>query len=391
VTIEAVFRFAIEGVGGIDTQVESDRGALHLSGEVVAACAVACPPLVTVMQRDLLVTSVANGCDGKLELTIRHDVAVATLEPTFEVSAVSRAAAGHGPLRLDLRRYGAWGFGAARREDRAEQAQEQHEAVQRPPAAPVAHPSSLHDERGQAHQAGVRVSNAVKLNVVSVLAGLTLGVSAVAACILLVYWVKQPRLDLKWRLLLFLAIALLPTVAAGTSTTEALNVTSERQFCGSCHVMEAHYKDAIDPGSMSLSARHTRNDAFGEHSCYKCHAEYGMFGYPLTKLNGLRHVWHYYFGEYGSMTLEEALPKLHTYKPYPNENCEHCHTGSGKIWLAVPDHRAVDADVRADKVSCASIGCHGAPHPDSARARAAAAEKAAGAGAPATAPTEGQP
>jgi nitrate/TMAO reductase-like tetraheme cytochrome c subunit len=235
------------------------------------------------------------------------------------------------------------------------------------------------------------MSNAVRLDVVSVLAGLTLGVSAVAAGILIVYWVKQPRLDLKWRLLLFLAIALLPTVAAGTSTTEALNVTSERQFCGSCHVMEAHYNDAIDPASMSLAARHTRNEAFGEHSCYQCHAEYGMLGYPLTKLNGLRHVWHYYFGEYGSMTLEEALPKLHTYKPYPNGNCTHCHTGSGKLWLAVPDHRAVDAHVRAGTVSCASIGCHGAPHPDSARARAAAAMQVPSAATPASPAKAGEP
>lgn len=204
----------------------------------------------------------------------------------------------------------------------------------------------------------------------SPLAGLTVLVAVVATAILVVYWVRQPRLDLKWRLLLFAAIALLPTVAAGTSTTEAMGATSTREFCGSCHVMGAHYRDAVDPDSMSLAARHTRNDAFGEHSCYNCHAEYGMFGYPLTKMNGLRHVWHYYFGEYGSMTLDEALAVLHTVKPYPNENCLHCHSGLGKIWLSVPDHAAVEAEVRSGKVSCASVGCHGAPHPDTVEARA---------------------
>jgi nitrate/TMAO reductase-like tetraheme cytochrome c subunit len=204
----------------------------------------------------------------------------------------------------------------------------------------------------------------------SPLAGLTVFVAVVAAGILIVYWVKQPRLDLTWRLLLFAAIALLPTVAAGTSTTEAMGATSTREFCGSCHVMGAHYRDALDPTSMSLAARHTRNDAFGEHSCYNCHAEYGMLGYPLTKMNGLRHVWHYYFGEYGSMTLDEALSVLHTVKPYPNENCMHCHTGLGKIWLSVPDHAAVETEVRSGKVSCASVGCHGAPHPATVEARA---------------------
>lgn len=205
----------------------------------------------------------------------------------------------------------------------------------------------------------------------SVLAGLTVLIAVVALGILGAYWVQQPRLDLKWRLLLFVGIALFPTMGAGTSTVEAMGATSTREFCGSCHVMTAHYEDAIDPESMSLSARHTRNDAFGEHSCYKCHAEYGMFGYPLTKLNGLRHVWHYYFGEYGGMSLEEALAVLHTVKPYPNENCTHCHTGSGKVWLAIPEHRAVEDEVRSDKVSCASVGCHGAPHPATVRARAA--------------------
>lgn len=206
----------------------------------------------------------------------------------------------------------------------------------------------------------------------SLLAGLTVLIAVVACGILIAYWIKQPRLDVKWRLLLFAGIALLPTMGAGTSTVEAMGATSTREFCGSCHVMTAHYEDAIDPESMSLSARHTRNDAFGEHSCYKCHAEYGMFGYPLTKMNGLRHVWHYYFGEYGGMTLDEALRVLHTVKPYPNENCLHCHTGSGTVWRSVPEHRSVEEEVRTDKISCASAGCHGAPHPATVKAREAA-------------------
>lgn len=209
----------------------------------------------------------------------------------------------------------------------------------------------------------------------SALGWITVGLAVCAAAILIVYWVKQPALNLTWRLLLFCGIALLPTAAAGTSTTEALEKTTQREFCGSCHVMDAHYRDAINPESASLAARHTRNDLFGENSCYKCHANYGMFGYPLTKLNGLKHVWHYYFGEYGSMTLEEALPKLHTYEPYPNENCLHCHTGKGSVWSAVPDHRAINRTDDGTELSCASLGCHGAPHPDSLRAREKAASE----------------
>jgi len=199
--------------------------------------------------------------------------------------------------------------------------------------------------------------------VMSGLGTITVAIAVVAAAILGVYWFKKPKLSLAWRLLLFAGIAVLPTMAAGTSTVDTLEVTTKREFCGSCHVMDAHFADATNPDSLSLASRHTRNELFGEKSCYSCHANYGMYGYPLTKLNGMKHVWHYYFGEYGSMTLEEALPKLHTYEPYPNENCMHCHAGTGAFWKNVPDHRAIEADARAGKVSCASAGCHGAVHP----------------------------
>ncbi len=198
----------------------------------------------------------------------------------------------------------------------------------------------------------------------SALGLITIAVAILAAAILIVYWTTQPALGIAWRILLFCAVAVLPTIAAGTSTTEAMATSSERKFCGSCHVMEAHYFDAIDPNSRSLASRHTRNDAFGESSCYECHANYGMYGYPLTKLNGLRHVWAYYFGQFRSMSLEEALPQLHTYEPYPNENCLHCHSGSGALFRTIPDHRASWEDVLNNEISCASTGCHGRPHPD---------------------------
>jgi nitrate/TMAO reductase-like tetraheme cytochrome c subunit len=206
----------------------------------------------------------------------------------------------------------------------------------------------------------------------SLLTGITLLVALIAMSILVVYWVKQPSLDVKWRLLLFLGVAMLPTIGAATSTVESMNQTSTREFCGSCHVMTAHFEDAVDPTSMSLAARHTRNDLFGEHSCYNCHAEYGMLGYPLTKMSGLGHVWHYYFGGYNRMSLEEALSILHTAKPYPNQNCMHCHSGSGRIWKSIPDHMAAEEQLRENQVSCASVGCHGAPHPATLRAREAA-------------------
>jgi nitrate/TMAO reductase-like tetraheme cytochrome c subunit len=184
-----------------------------------------------------------------------------------------------------------------------------------------------------------------------------------AVAILGVYWLKRPPLSIAWRLLLFVAIAALPTLAAGTSTVSSLEKTTHREFCGSCHVMDAHFTDATDPQSQSLAARHTRNAMFGDKSCYKCHANYGMYGYVLTKLDGMGHVRHYYFGEYGDLTLDEAVKKIHIKKPFPNSTCLECHAGTGKLWQAVPDHRAAAEAALSGRVSCSSVGCHGAAHP----------------------------
>ncbi len=207
------------------------------------------------------------------------------------------------------------------------------------------------------------------------LSGLTIVAAIGAAAILVLFLWKKPLLDVKWRILLFVGVALLPSFAAGTSTVAGMEKTTNRKFCGSCHVMEAHYFDAIDEESSSLAARHTRNHLFGEQSCYKCHATYGMYGYPLTKLGGLGHVYYYYLGGYNKLTLEEAVEKIHISKPYPNENCLHCHQGEGEVWQSVPDHMGVGKAAREGLVSCASAGCHGSAHPFSKEAKRKAAER----------------
>ena len=55
-----------------------------------------------------------------------------------------------------------------------------------------------------------------------------------------------------------------PAIAAASSTVTGMERTTQREFCGSCHVMTAHYEDAADPASQSLAARHSRNPFFGE-------------------------------------------------------------------------------------------------------------------------------
>jgi cytochrome c-type protein NapC len=197
----------------------------------------------------------------------------------------------------------------------------------------------------------------------SALAIATLLTAALAAVILLRFLLRKPPLDLRTKLWLLLGLGVLPALSAGTSTVAGMEVTTHRTFCGSCHVMEGHYGDAEDPKSQSLAARHSRNPFFGDRSCYVCHADYGMYGYVLTKAGGLRHVYLYYLGGYRQMSLEQAERDIHLIKPYDNTNCRQCHSGTVHDWKRLPDHRSLDAELASNKVSCASVGCHGYAHP----------------------------
>lgn len=184
-----------------------------------------------------------------------------------------------------------------------------------------------------------------------------------AAAVLIAHLVKKPALDVRTKVRLFLGLAVLPTVTGTATTADGMHSTTEREFCGSCHVMGRHASDAKDGESQSLAARHSRNPYFGAQSCYVCHADYGMLGYPMTKLNGMRHVHEYYLGGFRSMTLEEALPKIHLRKPYDNTNCRQCHTGTLKHWGEIPEHVSLEKELAENRVSCTSSGCHGYAHP----------------------------
>jgi len=187
--------------------------------------------------------------------------------------------------------------------------------------------------------------------------------AAAAATILIWYLARRPTLGLRVKLFLLLGLGVLPALAAATSTVLGMEATTHREFCGSCHVMDSHFRDAVDPAAQSLAARHSRNPFFGERSCYVCHANYGMYGYPLTKLGGLGHVYEYYLGGYRQMSLQHALEVIHLREPYDNLNCRQCHTTTGSDWQRVPDHSALQVELASNRVSCASEGCHGAAHP----------------------------
>jgi cytochrome c-type protein NapC len=192
---------------------------------------------------------------------------------------------------------------------------------------------------------------------------LSLVSALIAAGILLHHLVKRPVLSVATKLRLLLGLGVFPTLAASASTVAGMEETTHREFCGSCHVMTAHFENTKDPKAQSLAARHSRNPFFGDRSCYVCHADYGMFGYALTKAGGMRHVYLYYLGGYRQMSLEQAKKAIHLIKPYDNHNCRQCHTTTLADWRRVPEHDSLRVELESNKVSCASAGCHGYAHP----------------------------
>jgi cytochrome c-type protein NapC len=195
------------------------------------------------------------------------------------------------------------------------------------------------------------------------LSGISLAAICAAAAILVAYLVKKPSLDLRVKLWLFAGLGVFPFLGAATSTVAGMETTTERQFCGSCHVMGDHFGDSENPSSQSLAARHSRNPMFGDRSCYVCHADYGMYGYAMTKAGGMRHVYEYYLGGYRQMSMETAREKISIRKPYDNTNCRQCHTATLHDWQRVPEHTSLKEELSKNQVSCASAGCHGFAHP----------------------------
>jgi nitrate/TMAO reductase-like tetraheme cytochrome c subunit len=195
----------------------------------------------------------------------------------------------------------------------------------------------------------------------SFLAWVTIACAAASVAILAVFLVKRPQLGLPTKLWLLLGIGVFPLGAAFSGNVAGFTVSTERRFCNSCHVMEPWVQDVEDPHSESLAALHSRNRWFGHESCYTCHADYGMFGTVNTKLNGMKHVYHY-FGSYRGMPIEQAKHEIELYQPYPNANCLQCHSTLLPGYADVPEHQSLGDDVRTGNVSCASNGCHGPAH-----------------------------
>lgn len=190
----------------------------------------------------------------------------------------------------------------------------------------------------------------------------TIGFAVLSALIVAWFLARRPPLDLTTKLALLLGIFIFPILAAGSGNIAGYETTKKRKFCGGCHVMIPYTEDAGNPASTSLASLHARNRLFGGENCYTCHADYGMFGTVTTKINGLRHAWHYYT-HYKDVPAEDAFGVIDLYTPYKNDTCTQCHSLRLPGFRALPDHKGAMEEIEAGTASCVGSGCHGPAHP----------------------------
>jgi nitrate/TMAO reductase-like tetraheme cytochrome c subunit len=161
------------------------------------------------------------------------------------------------------------------------------------------------------------------------------------------------------RVLAFLALVVFPLGAAAVGFTQHMERAQSRTFCLSCHIMQDYGKSLYLDDPSYIPARHFQNHLVDpEQACYSCHTTYTMFGTVEAKLKGVRHLAVQYFG-----TPPKAAD-IKLYEPYSNRECLHCHLGMRKFEEAAPHQRqpTLLADIKANRKSCTSSGCHDIIH-----------------------------
>jgi nitrate/TMAO reductase-like tetraheme cytochrome c subunit len=157
------------------------------------------------------------------------------------------------------------------------------------------------------------------------------------------------------KVLAFIALFLLPILAAAYGFNDHMEKAKTTAFCLSCHVMEPYGRSlSIDDPSF-IPARHFQNHLVPtDQTCFTCHTTYTMFGDYQAKLRGLRHLYVQYLG---TVPAPEAI-KLYT--PYNNRECLHCHEGQRRYLEAAPHKKNPDffRQMSTNVLSCTKSDCH---------------------------------
>jgi len=148
------------------------------------------------------------------------------------------------------------------------------------------------------------------------------GLLAITAALLLVLLLRPATTrERGGRVLAFLGILALPTLAFAVGFNAHVERSKKREFCLSCHIMEPYGKSLAIDDDEYVPASHVQNNrVHRDEACFTCHTTYALYGDIKAKIGGLRHIAVNYLG---------APPDtIRLYRPYNNRECLHCHGSS---------------------------------------------------------------
>jgi cytochrome c-type protein NapC len=161
------------------------------------------------------------------------------------------------------------------------------------------------------------------------------------------------------RILAFLALFLLPSLAVWAGVSEHMERAKSTAFCLSCHTMEDYGKSLRVDDPSYLPAAHFQNNRIPrDQACFTCHTDYTMFGGLKDKWRGLSHVYVQYLG---------TIPKtgeIKLYLPFHNRQCLYCHAGARSYLETSAHQKSPDLLEKANsnELSCTTSRCHDINH-----------------------------
>ena len=160
------------------------------------------------------------------------------------------------------------------------------------------------------------------------------------------------------KILAFLALFIFPFFGGVLGLENHIERSKATSFCLSCHIMAPYGRSLhVDNKDYIPAAHYQNNRVPREEACYTCHTDYTLYtGGIKAKIRGLHHLYAQYVGK--------PHNPIKLYTPYNNRECLHCHAGSrsfeeGAVHTADPQTMA---DIKSNKLSCVSSGCHDTVH-----------------------------
>jgi nitrate/TMAO reductase-like tetraheme cytochrome c subunit len=170
---------------------------------------------------------------------------------------------------------------------------------------------------------------------------------------LLIYILRNKDiLNTKVKKAVFPALMVLPILMAFLANYHVFETSKTVEACQSCHVMKPFTNDLKNEESMTLAARHYKNNWIPKDQCYGCHKDYGFNGNFKAKTDGYRHLMRYITGTYSEPIEYRG--------EFNNANCMSCHKTTA-AFKAVDMHAPISAQFEDNSVSC--LNCHGRAHP----------------------------